>query len=77
MSCLWTLFSGGADTSSDAPPPPPSYRNEVHRPPPVLIDNARTRAEAVLVDDATVLRLDSELDAAVYPSWFNLEKKYY
>ena len=73
MSCLWTLFSGKADTSLDAPPPPPSYRNEVHRPPPVLIDNAWTRAKTVLVDDATVSRLDSELDTAVSPSWFNLE----
>jgi endonuclease YncB( thermonuclease family) len=80
MSCLWTLFSGGANTSSDARAPDtdtplrPSYRDEVHRPPPLRIDNARTtRAEAVLVDDATVSRLDSELDAAVSPSWFNLE----
>lgn len=79
MSCLWTFFSGGANTSSDARVPDtdtplrPSYRDEVHRPPPLRIDNARTTRAEVAVDDATVSRLDSELDAAVSPSWFNLE----
>jgi micrococcal nuclease len=60
----------------------PRFR-KCHRPPPLSIDSANaTRHDTLsksltvdseLTDAATLTRLDSDLDAAISPSWFNLD----
>lgn len=78
MSCLWTFFSTanvprtGETCEAESAAPTADTVESAASSTATLYPNSRI-LDPELVDEATLARLDSDLDAAGSPSWFNLD----